>query len=85
MPLKDTEGFCDGEFYGLRGDFGRNRERWPEEIKIEMTGRKEIIATYSTDTKEWKASQMKYGKLEGELGTNIGLRIGFEGLGGFGK
>ena len=36
-------------------------------MELQMDGRKEIIDTYSNNTKEWQEAQMKYDKLKGEL------------------
>ena len=47
-----------------------------------MGCRKEIIDTYSNDTKEWEEAQEKYVKLQEEIETKIGLIIGPEGLKG---
>ena len=79
-PLGDTGDFKDGDFYGFFGDFAQNRERWEEEMKFEIEGREEIIDRYSSDTKERKEAQAKYGKLKVGLETKIGLSLGFEGL-----
>ena len=63
-PLKDTDYFDDGEFYGFRGDFAQNKERWPEEMEIEIECQPGIIDTYGNDTEEWKEAHMEYEKLK---------------------
>ena len=60
-PLEDTDDFSDVEFYGFRGDIGKNKERCKEEMEIDIDGQKEITDTYSNDTQEWEEEKMKYG------------------------
>ena len=82
MPLKETDGFDDSDFYGFCGDFEENKGRWQLEIEGDAKYQERELAIYNGGTGEWKEAQPMYRRLGGNLGRQISLSIGFGRLRG---
>ena len=81
-PIKDAGGFEDEDFSGYCGNSEQNNEMSKEQMGIAMERRVEIIDTSGEDTIAWVEAQVRYGQLEEDFEIQIGLSIGFGGLGG---